>query len=402
MRKRNIKMPFLKCVLCCSQLIFILCIVFLLVYVVTFNPKIEHSETIDVQNLRKIQYAQLLEYVHNITYTPFNFEKPNFLLKEDGDMFYNRQIENENSFLTDNAKQLQGSIIINMDATIHNSFDCGWQMNSSLFSGTTTPKHVRYHQIDDVVCPLLVAQSQTFQHFMDGVVPKLVQSQLALQQHYVKVLIYRPWDSIIFDILEVFNITRNRIIFSENGYYKAHYLLNTCYTPPLHPTLWNKARHVFTGHLEHLKTHQSVILLTRTDSRNYGRSMNNKQDVVKHLVLRFSLHLRIFRGSLTLNKSVELFSSARLIIGVHGGAFYNIMFASPGTNIIEIMPVTHNGDVVPDNLAYNIVWKMSSMLGLNYWRLMERAMDRYGNLNVNITRLDVVIDEIISGKQIHN
>ena len=140
---------------------------------------------------------------------------------------------------------------------------------------------------------------------------------------------------------------------------------------------------------------RTVILLTRAGSRNYGRKINNLPAVSDYLSHKFPHTLHIFRGSLNLNESVQLFSSAHLIVGIHGGAFYNIMFAPSTTNVIEIMPITNNGDVVPKSLAHNIVWKMSAMLGQNYARLMERASNRYGDLTINITRLNDLIDRII-------
>ena len=396
LKRRKIRVSLLMCILRCSQGIFVLSAITILVFIVQTDSSIDVVKSLPKQT--SVDYSTIVSIAQNRTYEPFYLTKPEFDSNSSRDMFYSRQLGDHFQFYVNDPEMLQGSIVVHRNATVHHSFDCGWQMDHTVFVGSEYVGAPRLKHLEQIVCPLLVPQSHTFQHFMDGVVPKLMQAFEVLQNPHIKVMIHRPWDKIILEILEAFNIGIDRILFYEDGYYKVTHLIDTCNTPPLHPELWIKARQIFTSHAQIAPVPQMqkiVILLTRAGSRNYGRKINNLPAVSDYLSHKFQHTLHIFRGSLNLNESVQLFSSAHLIVGIHGGAFYNIMFAPSATNVIEIMPITNNGDVVPKSLAHNIVWKMSAMLGQDYARLMERASNRYGDLTINITRLNHLIDRII-------
>ena len=118
-----------------------------------------------------------------------------------------------------------------------------------------------------ITVPLLVPESSAFQHFIDGVLPKLVQISPLLTQNNVNFVLYKPRDSIIYDILHKLGIARSRIIFLEGGVFSANtnVQLNTCITPPTHPVHMKIARELL-GVKENCaisKRNHCVILLTR-------------------------------------------------------------------------------------------------------------------------------------------
>jgi len=125
--------------------------------------------------------------------------------------------------------------------------------------------------------------------------------------------------------------------------------------------------------------------------------MINVDEVVTYLNKRYVTNsIIIVKGFKSLSSSLDIFGNARIIIGIHGGAFYNLMLAPSSANIVEILPVTKEGDITPDSLAYNIIWKMATMLGQTYWRMSEHSDNKFGNLFVNVTKLGHILDQIDS------
>ena len=94
-----------------------------------------------------------------------------------------------------------------------------------------------------------------------------------------------------------------------------------------------------------------------------------------------------------LPQSTELFGKAKIIIGVHGGAFYNMLYAPKGTNIIEVMPTDSKG-VSPRGLAHTIIWHMAALLDQPYWRIPVNSLTKTNNVQLNIAKLKIILDQI--------
>ena len=320
-----------------------------------------------------------------INYDNFSLKNPHFVSDDDEYIFKQYQFD----LFYPSTSMLRGVIEVQDNATIHPTFGCGWQVNISNYRRHVSSRHIPY--LNRIVCPLLVPQSNTFQHFIDGVLPKIMQSYNILKENDISIMIYRPWDKIILSILNKLNLEK-KVIFYDTGYFKVKYLLNTCDTPPIHPTIWTEMRTRLTFGMPHNK--QYVVLLSREDSRNYGRNIKNINDIQEYLEHEYPSDFRRFRKSMSYSDTVELFSNARIILGAHGGAFYNIIFAESSTHIVEFMPIDDEREVTPKTLAYNIVWKMSSILQQNYWRIMTHATNQYGDMYINITKLKDLMNKI--------
>ena len=174
-------------------------------------------------------------------------------------------------------------------------------------------------------------------------------------------------------------------------------MINTCITPPVHPDLWQIARRMLGAPEERLvpPTEASVILLTRAKQFNPGRKLMNSEDVLHFLLHRYGgNHVVLFKGGYSLVQSIEIFRKAKIIIGVHGGAFYNMMYAPRGTHVIEIMPtVVSNGDI-PRGLAHAIIWKMAGLLEQPYWRIPIMPLATSNNVQLNIAKLKGILDKV--------
>ena len=137
----------------------------------------------------------------------------------------------------------------------------------------------------------------------------------------------------------------------------------------------------------------SVILLTRRGSRNVGRNILNEREVEKLLKQRYGDRFILFQGGYSLDESIAMFSQARIVIGVHGGAFYNINFSPSSTRVVEIMPLTDEQKYL-EKLAVDIFWKISQFLGQHYFRIYHKQTGYYGDVSVDLEVLQIVLDRI--------
>ncbi len=333
-------------------------------------------------------YQKLLNIHQTLEYEPFQITPPFFGDSSDERLFNENDMNLE--FLgVQNKSKLRGVLesIPNGVAGYHT--DCGWP---SKISDYRQMVEWRAPQAD-VVVPLLVPDGFSFQHFLDGVLPKIMQAYDLIMLPGVKIALDVPRDQIIFELLNRLNISCDKIIFTS--YIVSEIQINTCITPPVHPVLWQRARRKL-GAPEHLPVRMRnalVILLTRSGSYNTGRTMLNYNHVLSYLRTRYGSSLHVFEGPYNLAKSMDLFGRARLLIGVHGGAFYNLHFCSMDTHLVEIMPVMEDGSPVP-GIAHAIVWVMSQLLGQTFWRLHEHSHEDWGDVHIDLQRLDAVLNKI--------
>lgn len=93
----------------------------------------------------------------------------------------------------------------------------------------------------------MVPDGRTFQHFVDGVLPKLVQLLTAAPRLAAAVdsfVVYRPRDAVVFEMLGRVGVGRDRLTLVSPGDQQvlgARRLVDTCRTPPVHPRLARRA-----------------------------------------------------------------------------------------------------------------------------------------------------------------
>ena len=312
-----------------------------------------------------------------------------------------------NSLTSQIKPHLTGIIRLIEGARYGPNIPCGWR---SVLDDFKNPNHSKTSSDDVgksiVYCPLLVPESEAFQHFLDGTIPKLLQVLpfLLLENVQLVIFSYNGRNRVIpailnrlgLDNLSVKQISiKDRI---ENRVTDVEYELNTCVAPPLHPLLI-QTLHTLIGapwDLEGPINNTFVILLNRRHSaRNPGRVILNHDHVASFLKQRYGDRFHSFHGVYDLQRAFSVFGKARMIIGVHGGAFYNLNFSPRQTTIVEVMPVW--GDEYP-NLAHSIVWRMADALGQPYWRINQQAEDSFCNVKVNIHKLEKVLDIVDQAK----
>lgn len=345
-------------------------------------------------NKRRLLLRQDLQQrkVIHLEYKGFQFSVPSFASDSDKELMFKNQAYAEH-FSPVPQERLIGAIAWLPNVSISRGVDCGWGTTVEEFRAKSAPGNTH---IKGILSPLLVPDSFAFQHFIDGVLPKLIQAYEYVIPEDVKLLIHTPRDNTILEMYEALGFKRSQLVYYKGMTYSADVMINSCIAPPLHPEFWQIARRML-GVPEDLSlpVHQaSVILLTRARQRNPGRTMTNSKDVLHFLLHRYgSSNVVLFQGGYNLTKSIDIFRKAKIIIGVHGGALYNVLYAPKGTHLIEIMPTGPNGDI-RRGLAHTIFWSLTTMLEQPYWRVCEKPLTGAGNVQLNISKLKTILDKI--------
>lgn len=91
----------------------------------------------------------------------------------------------------------------------------------------------------------------------------------------------------------------------------------------------------------------------------------------------------IFSEQLTVAEQIALFAEASCIVGAHGAGLTNVMFAQPGTIIIEIFNRL---------LWFDCYHKLSSLMGHQHWHLFAENLDeKTWTIRVDPRRLDKLL-----------
>lgn len=397
---------FRNCTFKFSVLVFVCFEISSLVSIVLILTKHDRAE-------KKQRLHENESLLHTNGSSPFNFEVQNFdvVLKYpefiptspqftgDEDRLLFLSDATNRALLRREIRETTGKIRLIKGGVIHRFQECS--------SATTVDGYFHRSQLTRVagndskqgpkpLCPLLVPDGHTFQHFVDGVLPKLVQLLNAVRQpdlSDVRFVLFAPRDGIIREILRRIGIADDRLMFvptSMDYLIESPVIVDTCVAPALHPLLLRGAQRLLRLSSPGSSSSSIVVLLTRRLSRNRGRRMINEREVIQMLTDEFGNRLVVFRGQHVLSDVMALFQRAAVVIGIHGGAMYNLSFCSAGTVVVELMPVTGDG-LMLRRLSHSIFWRMADALGQKYWRLYIRAHSDDGDVIVPLEKLRSVL-----------
>ena len=205
----------------------------------------------------------------------------------------------------------------------HRKIDCGWGSNLSLFRNSSSQNFKPATKLEGTVVPLLVPNSGAFQHFLDGSLPKIIQILPLIHNLDLKLLLFNPRDKIIKEMLYHLGIQESKLLYYTSYSYQGiqtERQLNTCIAPPVHPFLWQKASELLRGPQPSSRSSKIVLLTRSSHSYNGGHRIVNLPDVEAFLRRRYEDDFLLFNGGYNLMQTWEIFGSALLVIGVHGGA----------------------------------------------------------------------------------
>lgn len=142
-----------------------------------------------------------------------------------------------------------------------------------------------------------------------------------------------------------------------------------------------------------------VVLLSRRWSRNGGRRLLNEKAVLEYLVGRYGRGrvARFGDGRVDLTTAGRVFARAAAVVGVHGGAFYNVMLAPRGCVVVELMPLIAAGPRPghpPRRLAHTIIWRLADALGHTYWRLYALTASPRSDVTLPVDKLRAALADV--------
>lgn len=334
-----------------------------------------------------------------LKYPKFDLKPPIFPNKSDELLFYKN---NKNLYLFRSQNWLnrsRGEIHLIVNGSTHRKYDCGWFPSLSKYYLVPTGKAEDLHITDQIVAPIFVPASHAFQEFLNGVLPKIVQIWPFILRGAVKLLLFKPRDNIIYELLARIGVPDEQVIFQPNidQLTQVSYQVNTCIAPPLHPALWTKIRNLLRVK-NTLSQGSFIIFISRNEgnTKNRGRFVKNENEVVSFLRTKYgSSMVLIYYGQFnSLNETIYFFSRARILIGVHGGGLFNVMFCPSDTTVVEYVPTYKDGSTAPTNLAHTSVWTQTNLIGQKLFRLTQLPLNERGDIYIEISKLNQTLNEI--------
>jgi len=117
-----------------------------------------------------------------------------------------------------------------------------------------------------------------------------------------------------------------------------------------------------------------MILLSRRDAKS--RRIVNEADLEVALgPLGFEL---VVPGELPIAEQIRIFADARLIVGPHGSAWANIVYATAGAGMLEIQPEGNN---------HPAMYSIAKLMGVNYGSYAANRLTPEGDMVVDVDRI---------------
>lgn len=136
------------------------------------------------------------------------------------------------------------------------------------------------------------------------------------------------------------------------------------------------------------------IYVSRRDSTR--RTMQNEADLEKALEARG--FLIVVLSEMPLADQIALFANASTIMGPHGGGLTHLMFAQPGTQVIEIVPASDQISDPSIHLRFNYA-RISMIKGLRYHLYLEEGHPSLPTWKANLEPILRLIDSLADGAQ---
>ena len=140
---------------------------------------------------------------------------------------------------------------------------------------------------------------------------------------------------------------------NEIKHFKIDELIITNFTnfrdnPPLEIVNFIKNSFLKNEKLKRLKSNNYKVFLDRTGQSSLYRDITNKNIIINYL--RKKKFRIINPDKLNFMSQIKIFNNAKLIVGVHGAAFTNILFCRKNAKIYELKSLNSNNYTL-NNLA---------------------------------------------------
>lgn len=318
----------------------------------------------------------------------------------------------------DNLRNLQiyntklytnGKIDVIDDGEVTDDFVCGREGNlrnlKHLIDGK--PEHPTALYFKGKVVYMVVPEGRLFHHFMDRILPKLVQLESYIADpsiyFYIDINSKDANTAMILELINRIGISDDRLIIATQINIRAETLILSCKTPPIHPYLFQRLQTLLKLPYLNSKYKSKKRNIIVYMSRNYGNFKGGRHVLNEEIFLHF-LNKTLHKTNYTLYiydtiyfdslKDLLIFwSKVYVVIGPHGPTLYYMTFAPYGTNIIEFMS---NEDTFYKKPAHFTNYINAELLGHNYYALpCEIQGDEY-DMVVSLSHIKGILDSILN------
>jgi len=212
----------------------------------------------------------------------------------------------------------------------------------------------------DALASTIQKYGHMYYHFVAEGLPKFVMLRNAGLPEGTKVLTYgMPFEAEFLDRLGFDDA--DLVPYDTDKTYSADVLFMPTPTPRITPPLeaLESVREALGVRVLPEEERDLVIYCTREGSTS--RDVSNEDEVLKTLAEEFpNNELVVYRGGQSLDDVISLFERAKVIAGPHGAGLTHLLFAAPGTHVLEFLHMKE---------PPMMFWHMSRALGLDYWML---------------------------------
>ena len=260
----------------------------------------------------------------------------------------------------------------------------------------------------ETLVPILFYWGHAFPHVIKDVLPRITYALDFLSTNPEAKLLLDDGEP-VHRLLEVLGIPESRVIFTSYHtpdsrslyestlqviYSADRIVLPHCWPGPAvsgmySHNMYEAARDAMLKNSRALKSPQNFVVYVSRDGgfNSMKRRIDNEAEIlgatraaIKDVNSRLNginpFELIVLNGkSLTLRQSLDTFHRAALVMGPHGGGFYNLIAARPGTRVLEW---------VPQDYGREEVGRFSRKLALDYAGFVKKGMLRshsFGNLS---------------------
>jgi capsular polysaccharide biosynthesis protein len=201
--------------------------------------------------------------------------------------------------------------------------------------------------VHDVIMLLMAHDIRDWRHFLNRGVAHISLMEMATGIDPATVtFVVDPWDSEHIPYLlhrYGFKNVMTRTELSTEEFSAARIVLAQA-VPIVHPSYFHRF-------LDRLKFNFSsegadkVVLVSRAayDHVEQTRVIANQHDLEMALKERYGGRFEVFKGGTSIHRAISVFQNAAIVIGSHGEAMYNTLWASRNCRIVEILPVRKDG-----------------------------------------------------------
>ncbi|GIL48309.1 hypothetical protein Vafri_4586 [Volvox africanus] len=158
---------------------------------------------------------------------------------------------------------------------------------------------------------------------------------------------------------------------------KTGMLLYPCQSPLIHPYTHQLASELIQQAagfdpqvVVPVQSRPVVLFFARRGSRNWDNEEECRRGIEK-VVLERGRGEELVTFDMNMYSSVEdvvtLGRRVKLMVGVHGGAFYNLIYMQPATGIVEVCPVAPDAKSSRCGVMF---WEMANVRNMPYWSVV--------------------------------